>query len=46
MTLEEFDKMCEAPDVEELDRRQTKLLKQIEFVAMMTEAWGNGIQEA
>ena len=46
MTLEEFDKMCEAPDVEELDRRQEELLKQIEFVAMMRKAWGNGIQEA
>jgi hypothetical protein len=46
MTLEEFDKMCEAPDVEELNRRQAELLKQIEFVAMMKEAWGDGIQEA
>jgi len=36
---------CAAPDVDDLDRRQAELLKQIEFVAMMREAWGDGIQE-
>ncbi len=41
----EYLRDCAAPDVEELDRRQAELLKQIEFVAMMREAWGNGIQE-
>jgi hypothetical protein len=46
MTLEEFDRMCEAPDVEELDHRQAELLERIEFVMMMREAWGDGIQEA
>lgn len=45
MTLQEFDKMCEAPDVEELDRRQEELLNQIEFVAMMRRMW-NGAPEA
>ncbi len=46
MTYEEYLQACEPPDVEELDRRQEELLAQIEFVAMMREAWGNGIREA
>jgi hypothetical protein len=46
MTLEEFDKMCEAPEVDELDHRQAELWERIEFVAIMREACGNRIQEA
>lgn len=46
MTYEECLQACEPPDVEELDRRQAELLERFEFVAMMREAWGNGIQEA
>lgn len=40
----EYLRDCAAPDVEELDRRQEELLKQIEFVAMM-RMW-NGAPEA
>ena len=36
---------CAAPDVDDLDRRQEELLRQIEFVAMMREAWGDGKRE-
>ena len=46
MTLEEFDKMCAAPDEAALDAQQEELLRKIEFVLMMQEAWGDGIQEA
>jgi hypothetical protein len=41
MTIEEYDKMCEAPDVEELDARQEELLRQIEFCALMRQMWGD-----
>jgi hypothetical protein len=46
MTYQEYLQACEPPDVHDLDRRQVELLKQIEFVAMMREAWGDDIQEA
>lgn len=45
MTLEEFDAMCAAPDEADLDRRQAELLERIEFIVLMREAWGDGIQE-
>jgi len=45
MTYGEYLRACEPPDVEELDRRQEELLKQIEFVAMMRRMW-NGSPEA
>ena len=45
MTLEEFDKACEAPDEADLDARQEELLRQIEFVAEMRRMW-NGAPEA
>jgi cytidylate kinase len=42
MTLEEFDKACEAPDLDELDARQEELLRQIEFVVEMRRMWDGG----
>ena len=45
MTYEEYLQACEPPDVDALDRRQAELLARIEFVLMMREAWGDGIQE-
>ena len=35
MTLEEYDKACEAPDEDELNLRQWKLLRDIEFCVEM-----------
>ena len=42
MTLAEFDEMCLAPDVEELDRRQAELLRILEFMVEMRRMW-NGV---
>jgi len=39
MTLEEFDKLCEAPDEASLDARQEELLRTLEFMAMMEVMW-------
>lgn len=40
----EYLRDCAAPDEADLDARQEELLRQIEFVAIMREAWGDGIQ--
>ena len=39
MTLEEFDKACAGPDVDELDRRQAELLRTLEFMVEMEVMW-------
>ncbi len=45
MTLEEFDKACEAPDEDELNFRQWQLLRTLEFMVEMEVMW-NGAPEA
>lgn len=39
MTLEEFDDMCRAPDVAELDRRLEEGLRTLEFCVEMRRMW-------
>jgi len=40
MTLQEFDKACEAPDEDELNFRQEELLRKIEFCVEMRRMLG------
>jgi len=38
----EYLRDCAAPDVEDLDRRQKELLRQIEFCVEMRRMWDGG----
>jgi hypothetical protein len=40
MTLQEFDLLCAAPDVDDLDRRQEELLRTLEFCVEMEVMYG------